>query len=148
MGFYVVAFPSNASTFCPQQAVSPSYIHRNAVSLCHTPTLKFHGLPPNGTERETQNLVRWMRRWYVTDPTNRGCHFNYLLVRRALIQQYNNNNNVVQEALRLRCVCSICCGVLLNKKLKSWYGVLCCGFSFKCFNVLPSASSKPILHTP
>jgi hypothetical protein len=52
MGFYVVAFLSNASTFCPQQAVSPSYIHRNAVSLCHTPTLKFHGLPPNGRKRQ------------------------------------------------------------------------------------------------
>jgi hypothetical protein len=52
MGFYVVAFPSNASTFCPQQAVRPSYIHRNAVSLCHTPTLKYHGLPPNGRKRQ------------------------------------------------------------------------------------------------
>jgi hypothetical protein len=48
----------------------------------------------------------------------------------------------------LRCVRSLCCGVLLHKKLKSCYGVLCCGFSFKCFNVLPSASSKPILYTP
>jgi hypothetical protein len=47
---------------------------------------------------------------------------------------------VAQEALRLRCVRSLCCGVLLHKKLKSWYGVLCCCFSFKCFNPLPSAS--------
>jgi hypothetical protein len=52
MVFYVAAFPSNASTFCTQQAVGPSYIHRNAVSLCHTPTLMFHGLPPNGRKRE------------------------------------------------------------------------------------------------
>jgi hypothetical protein len=52
MGFYVVSFPSNASTFCPQQAVGPSYIHRNAVSLCHIPILNFHGLPPNGRKRQ------------------------------------------------------------------------------------------------
>jgi hypothetical protein len=52
MGFYVAAFPSNASTFCPLQAVSPSYIHRNALSLCHTHTLKFHGPPPNGRKRQ------------------------------------------------------------------------------------------------
>jgi hypothetical protein len=39
----------------------------------------------------------------------------------------NNNNNhhhhnrkVEQEALRLRCFRSVCCGVLLHKKLKSW----------------------------
>jgi hypothetical protein len=70
-------------------------------------------------------------------------------------ENYNNNNmkkkklhhTVAQWALRLRCVRSVCCGVLLHKKLKSWYGVLCCGFSFKFFNPLPSASSKPILHT-
>jgi hypothetical protein len=55
---------------------------------------------------------------------------------------------VAQEALRLCCVRSVCCGVLIHKKLKSYYGVLSCGFSFKCFNVLPSASSKPILYTP
>jgi hypothetical protein len=47
-----VAFPSNVSTFCLQQAVGPSYIHRNAVSLCHTPTLKFHVLPSNGWKRQ------------------------------------------------------------------------------------------------
>jgi hypothetical protein len=47
----------------------------------------------------------------------------------------------------LRCVRSLCCRVLLHKKLKSWYWVLCCGFSFKCFNLSPSASSKPNLYT-
>jgi hypothetical protein len=52
MGFYVVSFPPNALTFCPQQAVSPFYIHRNAVSLCHTPTLKFHGLTQNGRKKQ------------------------------------------------------------------------------------------------
>jgi hypothetical protein len=52
MRFYVVAFPSNASKFCPQQAVSPFCVHCNAVSLCHTPTLKFQGLPPNGRKRQ------------------------------------------------------------------------------------------------
>jgi hypothetical protein len=57
------------------------------------------------------------------------------------------HHKVAQEALRLRCVRSICFGVLLHKILKSWYGVLCCGFSFKYFNLLPSASSKPILYT-
>jgi hypothetical protein len=60
----------------------------------------------------------------------------------------NNNNKVAQEALRLRCVCSVCCGVRLHKKLESWYGILWCGFSFKCFNLVHSASSKPVLYTP
>jgi hypothetical protein len=52
MGFYGVTFPSNASTFCLMQAVSPSYIHCSIVSLCHTPTLKFHGPPQNGRKRQ------------------------------------------------------------------------------------------------
>jgi hypothetical protein len=42
MGSYVVAFPSNVSTFCLLQAVSPSFIHRSIGNLCHTPTLEFH----------------------------------------------------------------------------------------------------------
>jgi hypothetical protein len=46
----------------------------------------------------------------------------------------------------LRCVRSVCCGVLLHQTLKSWYGILWLGFSFKCFNILPSASSKPMLY--
>jgi hypothetical protein len=59
----------------------------------------------------------------------------------------NNNNNthhhkVAQEAS------SVCCGILhKKKKIKSWFGILWCGFSFKFFNLLPSASSKPILYT-
>jgi hypothetical protein len=52
MRFCGVAFPSNTSTFCTLQAESPSYIHCSIVSLCHTPTLKFHGLPPNGRRRQ------------------------------------------------------------------------------------------------
>jgi hypothetical protein len=64
----------------------------------------------------------------------------------------NNNNNklqhkVAQEALRLRCGRSVCCGVFLHKRLKSWYGILWCGSSFKCFNLLPSENSKPVLYT-
>jgi hypothetical protein len=40
----------------------------------------------------------------------------------------NNNNNklhhkVAQEALRLRCVRSLCCGVLLHKNLNHGMGV-------------------------
>jgi hypothetical protein len=50
-----------------------------------------------------------------------------------------------KKALRLRWVRSVCCGVFLHKKLKPWYGILWCGFSFKCFNLLPSASRKLIL---
>jgi hypothetical protein len=57
MGFYVVAFPSNTSTVCPRQAGSPYYIHRNAVSLCHTPTLKFHVLPSNGRKRQDIEFI-------------------------------------------------------------------------------------------
>jgi hypothetical protein len=53
IGFYGVAFPSNASTFCPLQAVSPSYILCSIVSPCHTPTLKFHGPPPDGRKNKT-----------------------------------------------------------------------------------------------
>jgi hypothetical protein len=48
MGFYDVVFSSNASTFCLLQTVSPSYIHCSNVSLCHTPTLEFHGPPLDG----------------------------------------------------------------------------------------------------
>jgi hypothetical protein len=51
MGFYGVAFSSNASNFCILLAVSQSYIHCSIVSLCHTPTLKFHGPPQNGRKR-------------------------------------------------------------------------------------------------
>jgi hypothetical protein len=43
MGFYDVAFPSNASTFCLLQAVSPFYIRCSIISLCHTPTLEIYG---------------------------------------------------------------------------------------------------------
>jgi hypothetical protein len=52
MGFLGVAFPSDASTFCRLQALSPSYIHCSIVSLCHTPTLEFHGPPPDGSKRQ------------------------------------------------------------------------------------------------
>jgi hypothetical protein len=31
----------------------------------------------------------------------------------------------------LRCVRSVCWGVLFHKKFKSLYGILWCGFSFK-----------------
>jgi hypothetical protein len=48
MGFYDVAFPSNASNLCLLQAVIPSYIHCSNVSLCHTPRLEFQGPPPDG----------------------------------------------------------------------------------------------------
>jgi hypothetical protein len=63
----------------------------------------------------------------------------------------NNNNNklhhkVAQEALRLRCVRSVCCGVHLHKRLKSWDGILWCGFSFKCFNLLPSATVSHLIY--
>jgi hypothetical protein len=51
-GVLCCGFPSNASNFRPQQAASLSYIHRNSVSVCHTPTLKFHGPPPNGRKRQ------------------------------------------------------------------------------------------------
>jgi hypothetical protein len=37
MGFYDVAFSSNASTFCLLQAVIPSYIHCSNVTLSHSP---------------------------------------------------------------------------------------------------------------
>jgi hypothetical protein len=47
----------------------------------------------------------------------------------------------------LRCVRSVSCWVVLHKKLKSWYGILWCGFSSKCFKLLPSGSSKPLLYT-
>jgi hypothetical protein len=47
----------------------------------------------------------------------------------------------------LRYICSVCCRVLFHNKLISLYGVSCCGFSFKCFNLLPPASSKPISYT-
>jgi hypothetical protein len=47
----------------------------------------------------------------------------------------------------LRCFHSACCGVLIHKRMKSWYGILWCGSSFKCFKLLPSASSKSILYT-
>jgi hypothetical protein len=64
----------------------------------------------------------------------------------------NNNNNklhpkVAHEVLWLPCVRSVCCGVLLHENFKSCYGVLCFGFSFNCFNLLPSARRNTILHT-
>jgi hypothetical protein len=85
MGFYGVAFPSNASTFDLLQAVSPSCMHCSIVSFCHTLTSEFHGLPPD--DRKRQDIVFSLpdARWYVTDKTNLGCHVNYVKVRRALI---------------------------------------------------------------
>jgi hypothetical protein len=56
MGFYGVAFPSNSSTFCLLQAVSPSYIQCSIVSLCYTPTLKCHAPPQNGRKRQDTEL--------------------------------------------------------------------------------------------
>jgi hypothetical protein len=52
MGFYAVASPSNASTFCLLQAIRLSSIHCSIVSLCHTPTLEFHGLSPDDGKRQ------------------------------------------------------------------------------------------------
>jgi hypothetical protein len=41
MGFYDVTFSSNASNFA-------HLIYTAAISVCHTHTLEFHGLPPAG----------------------------------------------------------------------------------------------------
>jgi hypothetical protein len=88
MGFYVVAFPSNASNFCPQQAVSPSYIHRNTVSLSHS-HIEVSWTPPNGRKRQEIEFILTDAGWYVTDTTYWGCHVNYVEVRRVLIRLYN-----------------------------------------------------------
>jgi hypothetical protein len=52
MGLHDEAFSSNVSIFCLLQAVGSPYIHCSNVSLCHTPTLEFHGRPLDGRKRQ------------------------------------------------------------------------------------------------
>jgi hypothetical protein len=70
MGFYGVDFPSNASTFWLLQTVSPSYIHCSIVSLCHSPTLEFHGRPPDGRERQDIEFSLTDAQVVLRDTTN------------------------------------------------------------------------------
>jgi hypothetical protein len=118
-GFYDVAFPSSASTYCLLQGVIPSYIHCSNVSLCHSPTLHLHGPPPDKGKYNTQNLVWWTHRWYVTDTINWGFHVNYVNGRRTLILQSPFPHNFFSAARTCVCVALWSFCNMRNKKILS-----------------------------